>query len=284
MTYQGGRHAKMSAMTTQTTTAEAAGLVYDVSGDGPPLVLLHGLGSSSASFAAVVPGLADHFTTYALDLPGHGRSPMPADLDGDLSPGDLAAHVGRWMDELGTDRMHVAGNSMGGWVALEVAADTRALSVVALCPAGLWEPIRRRSPLMDINRSFARITSPAIPVLSRSPLARAIGFRHTVERPEMLTPQITATAVRDLIAAGAYDAAHDGMVNRSFDRSDEVPDDVPVVIAFGDHDRIIPAVAGRERDHSPVHARWITLERCGHVPMWDVPDETIALIRSTAGV
>jgi len=271
-------------MTMQTSTTEAAGLVYDVSGDGPPLVLLHGLGSSSKSFAAVVPGLAEHFTTYALDLPGHGRSPMPDDLDGDLAPGDLAAAVGRWMDEVGAARMHVAGNSMGGWVALEVAADRRALSVVGLCPAGLWEPLRRRSPLMDINRSFARITSPAIPVLSRSPLARAIGFRHTVERPEMLTPAITATAVRDLISAEAYDAAHDGMVNRSFDRSDEIPDDVPVVIAFGDHDRIIPAVAGRERDHSPVHARWITLERCGHVPMWDVPDETIALIRSTAGV
>jgi len=271
-------------MSTQTSTAEAAGLVYDVSGDGPPLVLLHGLGSSSKAFAAVVPGLAEHFTTYSVDLPGHGRSALPDELGEDISPGDLAAAVGRWMDALGLDRMHVAGNSMGGWVALEVAADGRALSVTALCPAGLWEPLRRRSPLMDINRSFARITSPAIPVLARSPLARAIGFRHTVERPEMLTPEITSTAVRDLIAAEAYDAAHDGMVNRSFDRSDEVPDDVPVVIAFGDHDRIIPAIAGRERHHSPVHARWITLERCGHVPMWDVPEETVALIRSTAGV
>jgi pimeloyl-ACP methyl ester carboxylesterase len=271
-------------VTTQTSTEEAAGLVYDVSGDGPPLVLLHGLGSSASAFAAVVPGLADHFTTYSVDLPGHGRSPMPDGLDGDISPGDLATAVGRWMDALGVARIHVAGNSMGGWVALEVAADGRALSVTALCPAGLWEPLRKRSPLMDINRSFARITRPAIPVLSRSPLARAIGFRHTVERPEMLTAEITAAAVRDRIAAGAYDAAHDGMVQRSFDRSDEVADDVPVVIAFGDHDRIIPAVAGRERDHSPVHARWVTLERCGHVPMWDVPDETVALIRSTAGV
>ena len=271
-------------MTAQTSTDEAAGLVYDVSGAGPPLVLLHGLGSSSKAFAAVVPGLAEHFTTHSLDLPGHGRSPLPDDLVDDISPGDLAAAVGRWMDALGIDRTHVAGNSMGGWVALELAADGRALSVTALCPAGLWEPIRRRSPLMDINRGFARLTRPAIPVLSRSPLARAIGFRHTVERPEMLTPEITATAVRDLIAAEAYDAAHDGMVHRSFDRSDEVPDDVPVVIAFGDHDRIIPAIAGRERDHSPVHARWITLERCGHVPMWDMPAETVALIRSTSGV
>jgi pimeloyl-ACP methyl ester carboxylesterase len=274
----------MGVMDTQTSSLEAAGLVYDVCGDGPPLVLLHGLGSSSRAFAAVVPALAEHFTTYSLDLPGHGRSAMPDGIGDDLSPGDMAAAVGRWMDALGIHRLHVAGNSMGGWVALEVAADGRALSVTALCPAGLWEPIRRRSPLMDINRSFARITRPAIPVLSRSPLARSIGFRHTVERPEMLTPEITAGAVRDLIEAVAYDAAHVGMVHRSFDRSDEVPHDVPVVIAFGDRDRIIPAAAGRERDHSPVHARWITLERCGHVPMWDVPDETVTLIRSTAGV
>ena len=271
-------------MSAQTSTHEAAGLVYDVTGDGPPLVLLHGLGSSSSAFVAVVPGLSEHFRTYVVDLPGHGRSPLGDGHENDLAPGDLAGAVGRWMDALGADRMHVAGNSMGGWVALEVAADHRALSVTALCPAGLWEPLRKRSPLMDINRTFARITSPAIPVLSRSPLARAIGFRHTVERPEMLTPEITAAAVRDLIRAQGYDAAHDGMVHRSFDRSDEVPDNVPVVIAFGDRDRIIPASAGRERDHSPVHARWITLARCGHVPMWDVPDETVALIRSTAGV
>ncbi len=100
----------------------------------------------------------------------------------------------------------------------------------------------------------------------------------------MLTAAITAAAVRDLVEALGYDAAHDGMVQRAFDRSDEIADDVPVVIAFGDRDRIIPAVAGRERDHSPVHARWVTIDRCGHVPMWDVPGETAALIRSTAGV
>ncbi len=271
-------------MTAQRTTHGAGGLAYDVSGDGPPLVLLHGLGSSSRAFAAVISELAQSFTTYAVDLPGHGRSPLPDDLDGDITPGDLATAVGRWLDTLGIERVHVAGNSMGGWVALELAADGRALSVTALSPAGLWEPLRRRSPLMDINRRFARITSPAIPVLSRSPFARSVGFRHTVERPEMLTPAITAAAVRDLVEAVGYDAAHDGMVQRAFDRSDEIADDVPVVIAFGDRDRIIPAVAGRERDHSPVHARWVTIDRCGHVPMWDVPGETAALIRSTAGV
>jgi pimeloyl-ACP methyl ester carboxylesterase len=276
----------MGEMTTSTERPllHAAGLAYSATGEGPPLVLLHGLGSSSRAFAAVIDELAQSFTTYAVDLPGHGRSPLPEDVGADIAPGDLAASVGRWMDALGIARTHVAGNSMGGWVALELAADSRALSVTALCPAGLWEPIRKRSPLMDINRTFARITRPAIPVLSRSPFARSVGFRHTVERPEMLTPQITEAAVRDLIEAVGYDAAHDGMVHRAFDRSEEIPDDVPVVIAFGDRDRIIPATAGRERDHSPVHARWVTLERCGHVPMWDVPAETVALIRSTAGV
>jgi pimeloyl-ACP methyl ester carboxylesterase len=270
-------------MSAPTITREAAGLTYDVSGDGPPLVLLHGLGSSARAFAPVIAALSEHFATYAIDLPGHGRTPLREEHHVDIGPGALAADVGLWMDALGIATAHVAGNSMGGWIALELAADRRARSVTALCPAGLWEPFRRRSPLMDINRGFARITRPAIPVLSRSPLARTIGFRHTVERPEMLTPEITEDAVRDLIAAEGYDAAHDAMVHRSFDRSAEIPDEVPVVIAFGDHDRIIPAAAGRERDHSPVHARWVTLHRCGHVPMWDIPDETVELIRATAG-
>lgn len=269
---------------TEHPTQRRAGLAYSVRGDGPPLVLLHGLGSSSRAFAAVVDELGGSFTTYALDLPGHGRSPLPEELHGDIAPGDLAAAVGRWLDALGIERIHVAGNSMGGWVALELAADGRALSVTALCPAGLWEPLRKRSPLMDINRSFARITRPAIPVLSRSPLARAVGFRHTVERPEMLTPEMTAAAVRDLIEAEAYDAAHDGMVNRAFDRPDSIGHDVPVTIAFGDRDRIIPASIAREREHAPIHARWVTIHRCGHVPMWDTPEETVRIIRETAGV
>ncbi len=271
-------------MTIQSTTEKAAGLTFDLSGQGPPLVLLHGLGSSSRAFAPVVPALCEVFTTYVVDLPGHGRSPLSDHHGKEIAPGLLARDVGAWMDAVGLDRAHLVGNSMGGWVALELAADGRAHSVVALSPAGLWTAISRRSPLMDVNRSIAKLTRPVAPVISRSALLRNLGFRYAVERTEMLTPELTADAARDLAGARGYDAAHDGMVHRSFDRSEEIPEQLPVVIAFGDNDRIIPSTSGRERQHSPIQARWVTLERCGHVPMWDVPDVTVALIRDTAGV
>lgn len=269
-------------MTTQTTDL-TAGLAHDVTGDGPPLLLVHGLGSSSRAFAPVAPALAERFRTYAVDLPGHGRSPLADDHGADIAPERLAADVGRWMDELGLERAHLVGNSMGGWVALELAADGRALSVTALAPAGLWEPTGLRSPLMDLHRGLARLTAPVAPVLARSSLARGLGFRHTVERPDMLTSDVARAAVLDLAAADGYDAAHAGMVHRSFDRPDEVPADVPVTIVFGDRDRVVPAATGWERDHAPAHARWVVLERCGHVPMWDCPDETVEIVRATAG-
>jgi pimeloyl-ACP methyl ester carboxylesterase len=275
----------MSPMRTHpTTTAEAAGLTFDMSGSGPALVLLHGLGSSGKAFAPLVATLSKTFTTYVLDLPGHGRSPLPTPAPVEITPGDLARQVGLWMDTLGLDTVHVAGNSMGGWAALELAADGRAASVTALCPAGLWVPLTERSPLLDGNRRLARITRPVLPLLLRTSLGRKFGFRSAVERFDLLTPSIAVDAALDQIDTAGFDEAHDGMLHRWFDRSDEIAAGIPVTIVFGDNDRMIPAATGRRREHSPAHARWITLPRCGHVPMWDAPHDTARIIRDTAGV
>src|SRR5262245_65831208 len=94
---------------------------YTQSGTGAPLVLLHGIGSSRQAWGPVVPPLTAHFTVIAVDLPGFGDSPpLPARTES--SPAALAAAVARLLDQLGVSSPHLAGNSLGGWVALELAA------------------------------------------------------------------------------------------------------------------------------------------------------------------
>src|SRR5215217_6363410 len=91
---------------------------YRTGGDGPPLVLIHGITSSSASWEAVLPGLAEHFTILAPDLLGHGQSDKPA---GDYSLGSHACLVRDLMLALGHERATIVGHSLGGGVAMQVA-------------------------------------------------------------------------------------------------------------------------------------------------------------------
>lgn len=92
-------------------------LTFTKIGDGPPLVLLHGIGSSRAAWRPVLDRLAATHTVYAVDLPGFGDSPG---LGG--TPRQLAEAVAAALDDWGLDNPHVAGNSLGGWVGLELAA------------------------------------------------------------------------------------------------------------------------------------------------------------------
>ena len=96
------------------------GLAFTRRGAGAPLVLLHGLGSSRRAWDPVVPALAERFDVLAVDLPGFGDSkPFPPQLE--PHPAALAAAVDGLLEDLGIDAPHLVGNSLGGWVALELA-------------------------------------------------------------------------------------------------------------------------------------------------------------------
>ena len=117
-------------------------LAFTRSGTGAPLVLLHGIGLSRHSWDPVIPALAGHFDVIAVDLPGFGDSgPMPPQVE--PLPAALAAAVAGLLDELGITAPHVAGNSLGGWVALELAAIHPVASLAFLSPAGLWRAAHR---------------------------------------------------------------------------------------------------------------------------------------------
>ena len=268
-------------MTLATSTAPIPSLAYDGAGSGPPLVLIHGLASSRRCWDLVVDDLARDFTVFAIDLPGHGESdPIPGQSETPTT--EMARAVGAFLDEHGIDRAHLAGNSLGGWTALEAAADGRAASVTALCPAGLWEPLRKPLGAIQFNRKAAVALRPALPLMMRvGPLRRAL-MRTGVERTGSVPYRIAVDAAYAQADARGFEQAHDGALHRRFERASHIPDDVAVTIAFGDNDRLLPAPRFQQRDLAPAHARWETLWNCGHAPMWDVPELTTRLVRETA--
>lgn len=256
-------------------------LAYDVAGSGPPLVLVHGLASSRQCWELVIDDLARDFTVYAIDLPGHGDSSALADQS-ETPATEMALAVGRFLDDHGIERAHLAGNSLGGWTVLEAAADGRANSVVALCPAGLWDPITEPLSAIQFNRRAATALRPAIPQIMRiTPLRRTL-MRAGAERTATVPYRVAVDAAVAQAAASGFQQAHDGAMHRRFDRAADIESDVPVTIAFGDNDRLLPAPRFQQRDLAPEHARWDVLWNCGHAPMWDVPRVTTELIRDAA--
>src|SRR3954454_17031320 len=106
-------------------------------GDGPPLVCLHGFIDTWRTWELVLPALERHHDVLAPMLPGHAGGPS---IEGAATPSTLVEGVERAMDEAGFETAHIVGNSLGGFVALQLAERGRARSVVALAPAGGWAP------------------------------------------------------------------------------------------------------------------------------------------------
>lgn len=258
-----------------------AALAYDVVGTGPALVLVHGLGSSRHCWDLVMDDLASDFTVYTVDLPGHGDSDPVPDRDA-VPPSDMADALGAFMDDQGVDRAHLVGNSLGGWTVLEAAANGRARSVVALCPAGLWVPFDTLNRTIEFNRRAAVATRKAIPAIMRVPALRASLMRAGAERSATVPYGVAVGAGLAQAEARGFAAARAGATGNLFTRADEIPADIPVTIVFGDNDRILPAPNCQVRDLAPAHARWDVLWNCGHAPMWDVPRVTTELIRAAA--
>ena len=128
----------------------------------PALVLVHGLGSAGTIWKSLLPGLTRRFTVYAIDLPGHGEADL-ADNE-KYDPKSLGQMILEFMEKVhGVRTLHVAGNSLGGWIALEMAAlaPDRVASVTALAPAGLWfeAPTMKIPPSLD-SRILAKMELP----------------------------------------------------------------------------------------------------------------------------
>src|SRR3954468_82281 len=192
-----------------------ATLGFSRQGAGPPLVLLHALGSSRAAWDPVVPRLAEHFDVIAVDLPGFGESaPLPSGVE--PHPARMAAAVVDVLDDLHIDRPHVAGNSLGGWVALELARLRPVSSLTLLAPAGLW---RHATPLycllsLRTTRWAARHAPGVLSRLVGHRKGRVLVLGQTHGRPMRMTPERAREAIRTLGTAPGFDAALAATVHR----------------------------------------------------------------------
>ncbi|HEY7342888.1 MAG TPA: alpha/beta fold hydrolase [Ktedonobacterales bacterium] len=243
---------------------------YERSGQGEPLLLLHGIGSGLRIWDPVLPMLTSHYDVIAVDLPGHGDSPI---LD-DGTPPDAVGFAGalaRFMDELGIETAHLVGNSLGGWTALELAKMGRARSVICLSPAGLW---RNKTPVYDIvlfrvSRWLARMLLPVAPTVLGSPIGRTLVLAHLFGRPWSLPSNAALEAVRTFARTPGFEPTFRATTRERFAGGRQI--DAPVTVAWGVRDRVLLPGLARFHDELPPQTRWLTLPGCGHVPTYDDP-------------
>ena len=243
-------------------------LDFDRRGNGPPLVLLHPLGADRRVWDPVIDRVASEREVIALDLPGFGSSP-PLDGLEPPTPAALAAAIAGFLEDLGLPAPHVAGNSLGGWVALELALTGKARSVTAIAPAGLWpQPLM---PKRGIARAVAGATLGAMPALVRSPAGRRVVLGGLLVHPERVPPAAALALVRAYATAPGFRAVNDAMRSSRFTALERIG--VPVTLAWAERDRLVAPPA-----HVPpgVHTR--ILSGCGHLAMWDDPKQVARVL------
>lgn len=249
---------------------QAAGIAFERHGTGEPLLLIHGTGGSRSHWRPVVKLLAAQRELLLVDLPGHGESaPPPAGVS--HTPIGYAQVLAQLLDKLEIDSAQAAGNSVGGWTALELAKAGRARSVVALAPAGLW---RKRDPWrctlqLWSQHKLGRLFAPLTPSIMRSSLGRTLLLRGTMARPKQMPPDAAIEMAKTYARTATFDAHLAATRRERFRDGHDIQ--VPVTVAWGDKERLIPAKA-RLRDELPTHTRFVTLPNCGHSPMWDDPE------------
>ncbi len=249
-----------------------APLAHHRTGHGVPLVLLHPLGADRHVWDAVIPHLRDRRDVIALDLPGFGQSPpLPGQAPG---PRALAAAVAGHLASIDVDRPHVAGNSLGGWVALELGLSGAAASVAGIAPAGLWpEPL---VPKAAIAHRLARRLAPAAGRFAATRPGRSLLLSGAVAHPRRVPPRAARHLVDAYGRAPDFVAVNDAMRAGRFEGLERIR--CPVTLVWPDHDRLI-----RRPVWVPDRIGNVVLSGAGHIPMWDAPEALAEILVKASG-
>ena len=248
-------------------------------GSGSPLVCLHGFTDTWRSWDLILPRLECAHDVFAPTLPGHAGGPP---LDGEVSDALIPDAIERAMDEAGFASAHIVGNSLGGYVALQLAARGRADSVVALAPAGGWargDP--SRSQTLNLQATMHAGLQAAAPY-AEAIVASAAGRRRATQWITTNFAHIPAGLLAHQIRGAARcDATPFIDYARHTDwHLDAERVTCPVRIVWGTADKLLPwpSAAARFRNDWLPHADWVELDGIGHCPQLDVSAETAQLI------
>jgi pimeloyl-ACP methyl ester carboxylesterase len=280
----GGETIKAGPYRLRTVRIHGHDVGYRMAGEGPTVLLIHGIAGSSTTWRAVMPALAEHYTVIAPDLMGHGHSAKPR---GDYSLGAYASGIRDLLAVLGQERGTVVGHSLGGGVAMQFAYQfpERVQRLVLVASGGLGKEV---SPLLKA------VTLPGaeyvLPLLFHrriretgewpGTLARRVGWRPSDTLAEVWRSYTTLTdrhgqqafihTVRSVIdVAGQRVSAHDRLY---------LAEALPTLIVWGDHDRIIPVAHAYRAAEAIAGARLEILEGAGHFLPWRDADRFLAVL------
>lgn len=254
-------------------------------GSGSPLVCLHGFTDTWRTWELILPRLERDHDVFAPTLPGHAGGPP---LRGEITDALIPDAIERAMDEAGIGTAQLVGNSLGGYVALQLAARGRADCVVALAPAGGWATgDRSRSETLELQAAMHHQLRAAAPYAGAI-VASAAGRRRATRLITTNFAHIPAELLSHQIrgAAGCHALPFIEYARRAEWRLDAERITCPVRIAWGTDDKLLPwpSAATRFRSDWLPHADWVELDGIGHCPQLDIPLETAQLILGfTAG-
>jgi pimeloyl-ACP methyl ester carboxylesterase len=243
------------------------------------MVCLHGFLETWRTWELVLPALERRHDVLAPTLAGHAGGPPLAGQSGTAAVADA---VERGMDEAGFETAHLIGNSLGGHVALRLAARGRARTVVALAPAGGWSDDSSRD-LLRFQATLVEQTKAAAPyadALVATPEGRRRATRYVTTNFEHIPAELLAHQLRAVAASSESALAMIHVALREGWSLDAEHITCPVRIVWGTEDRLLPwpAAAARFRTQWLPHADWVELDGVGHAPQLDVPLETAQLI------
>jgi pimeloyl-ACP methyl ester carboxylesterase len=252
------------------------------SGAGEPLLLLHGFKGTWHQWEPILASLAGDFEVIAPTLPGHHGGP-PFEKTGALRLDDAGDAVEQQLDGLGVGTAHIVGNSMGGGLALELAKRGRARSVVALAPSGGWRAdsgeSRRLARFFVRQRRLIRAGRATLPMVMARSFSRRLAMRDVMWRGERMSPRAAIEMVRFSTRCAIEGRVIEALFaeRAAIDGLEAVR--VPTLIAWPQHDRILPMTRHAERFRTEIAgAEFVVLAGTGHVPMWDSPQLVIDTI------
>jgi pimeloyl-ACP methyl ester carboxylesterase len=274
-----------SSFELQETTIHGHRVAYRLTGSGPPVILLHGITSSSQTWTGVAERLAGDYTVLAPDLIGHGQSAKPR---GDYSIGALASGVRDLAVTLDLGPATVVGHSLGGGVAMQYAYQfpewTNRLALVS--SGGLGAQVHgalRAATLPGSGLVIPLIAAPRVLAAGRvaGRLLGRLGVQWGTDAVEMARGHASLGDAEARLAfvhtlRASVDAR--GQRVRGTDRL-YLASQLPLLILWGQRDRIIPIRHG-ERAHELVpESRFVVFESSGHFPYLDEPERFVATLR-----
>jgi pimeloyl-ACP methyl ester carboxylesterase len=235
------------------------------------MVLIHGFSASRGIWRPLLPALESHHDVLVPTLLGHCGGPEYL-AGSPATPEAMVDALERDMDSAGLERAHIVGNSLGGWLALELGARRRALSVTALSPGGGWNhggrETKRLGRLFRQNHRMLKLLGPRGAQLMRRRRFRAFALKEIAVHPADLPAALAVEMTEASAACPIYLPAVEYLTSTGFGELAEI--DAPVQIAWGTKDRLLPWPGYAERFHRLVpEAQWVPLDGLGHCPMLD---------------